>query len=156
MRAPLRRQTQLIGSKWLREEGDSSSWNKDSNEEDGKGSVKVVADPKNQECNLDGWNHGGSYVSKDTSGSHGVLNKKDKGELAQDFEKEKAGIAIIENKKRRTNVGLDQQFELGLDTGLNETKVDEMDQDLNKNPILQLDPKYGYVAGSTIGVRPQQ
>lgn len=42
---------------------------------------------------------------------------------------------MIENKKRRTTNGPDQHFELDLDTNLNETEVDEMDQDSNKNPI---------------------
>lgn len=156
MRAPLRRQTQLIASKWLRKDGVEGDWKTANDGGSGRNTVRNNLDPRNQEVVTDGVNHGDSSKDKEVGGQSGILNEEDMIELANKIETGNKGTTVIENKKRRTISGLDQQSNLDLDLHQIVTEEDGMDQDFINNPTMPMDSKNGYMAGSGTGVRPQQ
>lgn len=96
IRALLRHQTRLIGSKWQREGGE---WISGTDGGSGRNSTEKQSDPKNQESYIDGENHGEKYQQKDRGRNQGNLNINDKIELADKIAMDNQGITIIEKKK---------------------------------------------------------
>lgn len=117
MRAPLIRQTKLIGENWLRE-GNS----------------------KNQGLDRKGVSHGDVNYQQDYRG--GIFQIQSKKEVVQEKSKSdpiNGGIKIIENKKRRTESGPDQHIELGIEIeGLINSAEDV---EIVNSPNMQVDPK---------------
>ncbi|WOH09154.1 hypothetical protein DCAR_0728609 [Daucus carota subsp. sativus] len=147
MRAPLRRQTNLIGSKWLRngsehlpeegvtaggvyqtKTGGSNLKENFTPEITGKGDMSMKGGIRSQQ-NLD------------TGEKSGNSNQGNLAEGGKIFKSAKS--VILENKKRRTDSG--EENILGQDTEIeqeSDTEVEQMDQDANNGS------KNGFVAGS--------
>lgn len=153
MRAPFRRQTKLIGAKWLRDGGEDTS----RNTVDGKEKYQEREDnsvARNQGQGYASENYGGSHYHHNDKGTDsGFSNSKDQCNKPPNVN---ADIIIIENKKRKTDNGLDQNIELGKE---NTTKVGlpeettEMDHDLDNISDNILGSKNVEKAGSGKGVR---
>lgn len=146
MRAPLRRQTKLIDAKWL-VDGRADDRNLPV---DGLGTSNRPANiiPPNQGFNFNGENQGGK-----TGFSNEIEIRKDKSQQNPT----KKGVTVIENKKRRTDDGLDQvndsNLNTELDLGSEEGDGMSIEQDVEKNPNIIHDPKNVKMAGLIKGVR---
>lgn len=153
MRAPIRRQTKLIGAQWLHD----GNGNSDRNTVPGElqqGVTVPKSSPQNQEAVRMGVDNGkDNNQIIDRSGKIQNLNEQEKQLPANQSYPKKSGVMIIENKKRRTGDGLDDISENAnteLDLGLEE---DNMDQDMQHNKDDSNDTKNGKGADSGHGVR---
>lgn len=151
MRAPLRRQTKLIGAKWSRDGSEEVSRRNVTGE--GRSSMREddsVA--QNQGLGSTGDNHGRQHYHNNDKGAKGAVSNPN--ELSEQLNKsipEDTDILIIENKKRKTDNGPNPNIELGNEVDVG--SIDEMEQDLEKKPTLHMISKNGRKADSGTGVR---
>lgn len=148
MRAPLRRPNMEIGSKWLRNGADDSSFKEmatsGASGSNTKGSVMVEKSvPKNTGSDEAGLKKGDSVNQNNAAGEiSGILKFGDRVDGGKIFKG--SNSVILENKKRRTDSGTENM--LGLNTEIDpETDTEEtvsMEQDVVNGP------KNGFVAGS--------
>lgn len=150
MRAPLRRQTKMIGAKWLR---DGSTDDRNPVADAAWTRTEVMnQDPRNQEKDL---NDGENLVrATNTGANEGILNGMDTRKDKSQHNPEKKGVTIIESKKRKTGVGPDQINEVmnstELDLGSEEESDTRMDQDTQIDSTI---PKNVKLAGLAQEVR---
>lgn len=141
MRAPFKKQTKLIGEKWLRHEVHDDDRNSGASGEDcqrygGPAQPNHTGNlvPKNQEGNRVGENSG---VNKSRNSSFGTVdgNSKvgDKDELENKIISSKKGVTVVENKKRRTYPELGHDLGLNTELGLESEEEDYMNVENNNN-----------------------
>lgn len=142
MRAPLRRQTRMVGEKWLRNEtGEIQA-------SSGEGSQKWMieeAGPNFSERGFFGGKYGEGIVKNHANGEiSGKPNKSYQNLGANTEVRVSKGVTILENKKRRTDMGFGNVMGLNTEIGgeSEEETIEKMDQDIN------VDPKNVFVAGS--------
>lgn len=107
---------------------------------------------KNQGLGSVGDNHGKqNHRNNDKGANSANSNHKDLSEHLNISITEITEILIIETKKRKTGNGPDSNIELGneVDVGL----IEEMEQDLETNPIVHIISKNVEKAGSGTRVR---
>lgn len=161
MRAPFRKQTKLIGSKWLRN-GDGEEYgrnnavaqgddrNKHGNSGIGNDAKSVAENQGNRPKGYD------SSVTKIQTGETGAGSTQsaltESAEVANRVANVKESIKIVENKKRHADEsGLDQELNVGLNTELN---LDSEEEDgMNVDQTNGLGSKNGLRAGSGNGAR---
>ncbi|KAL1809683.1 hypothetical protein ACET3Z_026673 [Daucus carota] len=153
MRAPFKRQTNLIGERWL--------W--DGNGAGERNTEKVVNagedfSARNQEAVIPGVNLGDNATKTSMDGGKASFsNEKDKLVEQNPPNAFKSGISIVENTKRRTGDGPDPTDNVTanteLNTGLDSENIIDMDQDTVKLSKDFNDPKNLLKAGFGRGVR---
>lgn len=151
MRAPLRRQTKLIGAKWLRDDNNDGGRNL-TGEEERSGEKRENSVTKNQGLYVHRVNQGDVNLTR-SFGSGNFSNSKQK-DMVQQMSKSSPlneEVKVIENKKRRTGNGPDQIIELG-----NEIEDQSNPTEDSSNPDMQVDLKNGIEAGFVAGVRLSQ
>lgn len=132
--------------------------------EEGTSMGNVNLFPRNQGLDSTGKNQGLGSVEgnqeitqRDKGGKLTFSNKKDVGEQVNKSVPNNTEITVIDNKKRRTNDGPGQQFEMDKNNelllGSMEDTLEEMEQDSIQNPSVQMDPKNEEKAGSGGRVR---
>lgn len=155
MRAPLRKQTRLVGSRWLR--NDTLSDQNTATNDAGNLRTTMNQAPRNQEVVVtDGINQGDKESqNKEIGGNQANLKKQNPVEIGNISNTEKGGVTVVENKKRRTNYGLDADNEMGqrteLMTGYEEEEIQEMDHDVNCPNNSKNGPEASSVKGARLG-----
>lgn len=152
MRAPFKKQTNLIGSRWLRDGSDDisddSGWNTVASGVDGERKNESFT-PQNQGAVVTAENQGQDRSQDRDTGANA--------EFLKQTNPNNSGITIIENKKRRTEYGpghnADMEGRTELLSGLSEEDMNSMDQDMDTTIISKMDSKNGPEAGSLSGVR---
>ncbi|KAK1405025.1 hypothetical protein POM88_004630 [Heracleum sosnowskyi] len=157
MRASFKKQTNLIGSWWLRDGSDDSEWNTVASSVDGERKSENFT-PENQGAVVTVENQGQDrQQTKDSGGNADFLKQNNLSKEGKQTNPNNSGIIIIENKKRRTEYGLGQNTEMEGSTellsGLSEEDITRMDQDMDTTNISNMDSKNGPEAGSSSGVR---
>lgn len=150
MRAPFRRQTKLIGVKWLRD-GSTKNDRRNTTREENSSEREDNSVARNQGLDPTGDNHGGqSDHIYDTGAKSANSKSKDLSVQANKSTPDVTETLIIENKKRKTGNGLNPNIELGneMDVGL----TDQMDQDQINISASQTVSKNGEKADSVTGV----
>lgn len=156
MRAPFRRQTKMIGAKWLRNgngddrnfaAGNSQSSNRETN---------VM--PQNQGLHSKGEDQGDKVNQiMDNGGNISLLKENEIRTANSQFSSMKKGITVIESKKRRTDDGLGHTGDINKNTELNmgseEDNIESMEQDVEQSPIFATSPKNVRVAGLVSEIR---
>lgn len=131
----LRRQTKLIGAKWLRD-GNNDGRNS-STEKAWNGNRNIDFTPtkiKNQDCDINGENQGGVTTESKELGVKGAYSK-DKEVMKENNQSIfiKLGVTITENKKRRTDDGMglvdDVKKNTELDKGLDGDDIVNIEQE---------------------------
>lgn len=157
MRAPLRKPARLIGAKWIRDgNGGRSSvtggdWNSN-----GEASYP----PQNQEKDKGREIQGDQLVTPIITELTGTKSAALKGGGIKSGNNQsfisQRGVAIIDNKKRRTGDEGDNMMDVNknteMDLGPEESEAVNMEQDLHKSPVQLQEPKNVKKAGLLKGV----
>lgn len=157
MRAPFRRQTSLIGAKWLREGGDADRNLPTEFTRDSQNPTGIPAQNQGLDMNgegLDRHNENQGNVTNQVQQKGEKSSFSNEGELQENNNQSnpvKKGVKIIENKKRRTDDGLVQAVDINrnteLDMGSEDENIENMEHDSQINSITVSDPKNVIMAG---------
>lgn len=160
MRAPFKKQTNMIGARWLRD-GNGENEQNTAAPEMQRENTGDKSSPQNQGVSLIRGNKGGdvNHINLDRGN---IQNSNEIGRQAEQTQPNptKSGIISIENKKRRTGDGPEPIGDVSANTELNmgwdEDDTTEMDQDTVNNTNGPNGPKNEIKTGSEMGVRLSQ
>lgn len=157
MRAPFKKQTNMIGARWLRD-GNGEMERNTAMPEMQRRNTGEKSVPQNLGVSLFGGNKGGD-INQPNLDSGNIQNLNEYARLEEQTQSNpiKSGVILIENKKRRTGDGPEPRGDVSatteLNMGLDEDDTIEMDQDSVNNSNGPNGSKNVLEAGSEVGVR---
>lgn len=130
MRAPFKRQTKMIGAKWLRNGEEDASGKESAGGNTGSGEKST---PKNQEMGTVGVKDGDTIIQNMAGGELSGNLKTQSAQVGGNIFTNSKRVTILKNKKRRTEAGFENPMDLNTELCLDSDGEDNisMDQDAN-------------------------